>query len=239
MSALLASFPAAGSGGRTLEVLQELAVRRGMSYVALPNPPSADALASGRWWADSAEELRRAAATGTSRQVVLVGHCMGGLSAIRLSDGLAAALGMPVSVLAINTPCPDAAGRIPTMSQSTDAEIATVLAHDGFPQDLLDDEDMLAEIAEGLRDDARVADRIATWIGTAGRFEALHVLSTRGDFFIPPQACAGWWQRVEGEFHLIVADGGHTIDEGSVDVLERAIDGVLACSRSSLKARIA
>ncbi|GIF12954.1 alpha/beta fold hydrolase [Actinoplanes teichomyceticus] len=234
MSALLASFPAAGSGGKTLQVLEELAVRRGMTYLALPNPPSIADLDSGRWSAACAERLRRAGAGAD--QVILVGHCMGGLSAIRLSDGLAATLGIPVSVLAINTPCPDPAGRIPTMSEFTDAQIATVLAHDGFPQDLLDDEDMLAEIAEGLRDDARVADTIAAWVAGAGRFRALHVLSTRGDHFIPPRACTGWWDRVQGEFQMTVADGGHTIDEESVDVLERVLDGVLARSRSFLKA---
>jgi surfactin synthase thioesterase subunit len=228
MSALIASFPAAGSGGETLGQLEKLAVRRGMAYLALANPPSIDAFASGQWQAESVEELRRAAATSSAPGVILVGHCMGGFSAVRLSDGLGAVLGLPVSILLINTPCPDLAGRIPTMSQFSDAQIADVLAHDGFPQDLLDDEDMLGEIADGLRNDARVADRVAEWVSTAGTFEALHVLATRGDFFIPPEHCAEWWARVKGEFHLTVANGGHTIDDDSVRVLERAVDCVLA-----------
>jgi surfactin synthase thioesterase subunit len=153
---------------------------------------------------------------------------MGGLSAVRLSAGLDAQLGLPVRLLVVNTPCPDATGRIPTMSHFSDAEIADVLAHDGFPQDLLDDEDMLAEIAAGLRADATVADRLAEWVGSAGDLDSLHVLSTRGDRFIPPEQCAGWWQRVSREFQLTIAEGGHTLDEAAAGVLDRALDAVLA-----------
>ena len=227
---LIASFPAAGSGGSTLEQLEKLAVRRGLAYLALSNPESIDALASGDWQAESVEEIRRAADQASAGRVILVGHCMGGLSAVRLSDGLGAAIARPVRVLALNAPCPDSAGRIPTMSAFSDAEIAAVLARDGFPQELLDDEDMLAEIAAGLREDATVADRLAEWINSVGDLDTLHVLSTRGDTFIPPEHCAGWWQRVSGEFHLTVAEGGHALDESSVGILESAIDSVRAAA---------
>lgn len=231
--ALIASFPAAGSGGVTLEQLEKITVQRGMAYLALPNPPSLDAVESGQWQAQSAEAVRAAVEQASAGQVVLVGHCMGGLSAIRLADGLGARLGLPVRVLAINTPCPDSAGRIPTMTHLSDAEIGEVLAHDGFPQDLLDDEDMLEEIADGLRQEAVVADRLAEWVGTAGDLDALHVLSTRGDFFIPPEHCAPWQQRVSGEFQLTITPGGHGIDEASKGLLERALDSAVACARAA------
>jgi surfactin synthase thioesterase subunit len=171
--------------------------------------------------------LRQAADDAGAGRVVLVGHCMGALSAVRLSDGLAAELGRPVGVLGINAPCPDPAGRIPTMSRYSDAEIAELLAHDGFPQELLDDEDMLAEIADGLRRDATVADRLAEQVAAAGALDTLHVLSTRGDRFIPPEHCAGWWRRVSGAFHLTVAEGGHALDATTVGILEHALDQVV------------
>lgn len=231
-TALIASFPAAGSGGTTLEQLEKLAVRRGMSHLALANPESPGALASGAWQAESADRIRRAAEQASAGRVLLFGHCMGGLSAVRLSDGLAPALGLPVALLVVNTPCPDSAGRIPTMSGFSDTEIAEVLAHDGFPQELLDDEDMLAEIAEGLREDAVVADRLAEWVAAADTFDTLHVLSTRGDTFIPPERCAGWRERVSGEFQLTVTHGGHAIDESLAGVLERAVDAVTAAVRA-------
>ena len=225
---LMASFPAAGASGTTGEQLEKLAVRRGMAYLAMPNPASVDALESGRWLEESADEIRRAVYQAPAARVILVGHCMGGLSAVRLADGLGRGLAQPVRVLAINTPCPDSSGRIPTMSRLSDAEIAQVLAHDGFPQDLLDDEDMLAEIADGLREDAKVADRLAEWVNSAGDLETLHVLSTRGDRFIPPDQCAPWRRRVSGEFQLTIVNGGHAIDEELADVLKRAIDSVMA-----------
>lgn len=224
---LVAAFPAAGSGGETLRQVEERAVRRGMAFVAMTNPPSIEALTSGRWQAGSVGELRRTAARVSARRVVLVGHCMGGLSALRLGADLDAALALTVSVLLINTPCPGPDGRIPTMSKMSDAQIADLLARDDFPQDLLDDEDMLAEIAEGLRSDARVADRIAEWVAATSTFPALHVLSTRGDSFVPPQFCTGWWTRTLGEFRLTVADGGHTIDAKSADAFDRAITALL------------
>lgn len=229
---LVAAFPAAGSGGETLRQMAELAVQRGMAFLALTNPPSIEALTSGEWQADTVEELRRGVARGSAQRVVLIGHCMGGLSALRLFDGLGAVLGLPVSVLLVNTPCPDSDGRIPTMSKMSDARIADLLAHDDFPRELLDDEDMLAEIADGLRADARVADQIAEWVSVTGTFPALHVLSTRGDSFVPPQFCTGWWTRTLGEFRLTVADGGHTIDAHSADAFDRAITAVLDSARA-------
>jgi surfactin synthase thioesterase subunit len=225
---LIASFPAAGAGGTTLEQLEKLAARRGMAYVAIANPESIDALRSGAWQAESTDQIRRAAEQAASGRVILVGHCMGGLSAVRLSDGLGSRLALPFAMLVINTPCPDSAGRIPTMSQFSDAEIAEVLAHDGFPQELLDDEDMLAEIADGLREDAMVADQLAEWISSAADLDALHVLATRGDTFIPPEQCAAWRHRVSREFQLLIADGGHALDEAVIGILERAIDAVVA-----------
>ncbi|HEY5832841.1 thioesterase II family protein [Streptomyces sp.] len=231
---LIASFPAAGSGGTTLEQLEKLAARRGMAYVAMSNPASTDSLESGEWQAESIEEIRRAVDQASAGRVILVGHCMGGLSAVRLSEGVASGLALPVRVLGINTPCPDSTGRIPTMSQFSDAEVAEVLAHDGFPQDLLDDEDMLAEIADGLRKDATVADRLAEWVNSAGDLETLHVLSTRGDVFIPPEQCAPWRHRVSGEFQLTITKGGHSLDEALIGVLERAIDSVRASARAEV-----
>lgn len=229
---LIVAFPAAGSGGSTLEQLEDLAVRRGLAYVALSNPGSIDALELGEWHAQSVNGLLQAADRASATRVIMVGHCMGGLSAIRFGDGLSSRLALPVSLLVVNTPCPDASGRIPTMSDFSDAEIAEVLAHDGFPQDLLDDEDILAEIADGLRADATVADRLAAWVARADDLETLHVLSTRGDHFIPPEKCVGWGNRVSGEFHLMITPGGHQIDEASVGVLERALDAVRACPQT-------
>lgn len=225
---LVLSFPAAGAGGTTLDQLEKLAARRGMAYLALRNPAAVEVLASGEWQARCVEKVGRALEEERAGRMILIGHCMGGLSAIRLCEGLAVDLGRPAELLIINTPCPDSSGRIPTMSRLTDAEIAEILRHDGFPQDLLEDEDMLAEIAGGLREDASVADRLAEWIDSATPLGTLHVLSTRGDTFIPPEHCAAWRDRVSGEFHLTIANGGHTIDESLTGVLERAVDAVLA-----------
>lgn len=229
---LLASFPAAGAGGTTLEQLEKLAARRAMAYVAMSNPASIDVLESGQWQRESVDQIRHAVDEASADLVILAGHCMGGLSAVRVSDALGAGLAVPVRVLVVNTPCPDSEGRIVTMSQLPDAEIAALLAHDGFPQDLLDDEDMLAEIANGLREDARVADHLAEWVHSAGDLETLHVLSTRGDTFIPPELCAGWRHRVSGEFQLTIATGGHAVDEESAGVLERAVNSVIAAARA-------
>lgn len=230
---LLAAFPAAGAGGSTEEQFQKLAARRGMAYVAMSNPASLDVLESGKWQGESIDEIRRAADQASAGHVILAGHCMGGLSAVRLSDGLGSLLALPIRVLLVNTPCPDSSGRIPTISQLPDAGIAEILAHDGFPQDLLDDEDMLAEIADGLRADAEVADRLAEWVSAAEGFETLHVLSTRGDTFAPPAWCSGWQYRVSCEFQLMIADGGHSIDETSAGLLERAIESVVASARAA------
>jgi surfactin synthase thioesterase subunit len=225
---LLVSFPAAGAGGATLEQVEKLALRRGMAYLAASNPESVEALDSGQWQERSTEEIRRAADQASAGRVLLFGHCMGGLSAISLADGLGARLDLPVTLLVVNTPCPDSAGRIPTMSRFSDAEIAHVLAQDGFPRELLDDEDLLPEIAEGLREDAVVADRLAERLGAAGGIEDLHLLSTRGDAFIPPETCVGWRDRVAREFHLTITPGGHTIDETLAGVLERAVESAAA-----------
>ncbi|HET9896825.1 MAG TPA: alpha/beta fold hydrolase [Streptosporangiaceae bacterium] len=229
---LIASFPAAGSGGVTLEQLEKLAARRGMTYLEMSNPAAADAFLCGEWLAKSAGEIQRAVERVAPSRVILVGHCMGGLSAIRLSYALRPDLARPVRVLVVNTPCPDPAGRIPTMSHFSDAEIAAVLAHDGFPQELLDDEDMLAEIADGLRQDATVADRIAEWLSSADDVESLNVLATRGDPFIRPEDCAAWRNRVSGEFTLTIVNGGHAIDATLIGVLERAIDAVIASAQA-------
>lgn len=231
---LIASFPAAGAGGTTLEQLEKLAVRREMGYVAMSNPASIDVLVSGQWQSESIDELRRAVDQASAARVILVGHCMGGLSAIRLLEGLSSRLAVPVSVLVVNTPCPDSSGRIPTMSRLSDVEIAEVLAHDGFPQDLLDKDYLLAEIADGLREDAVIADRLAEWVDSAGDLDTLHVVSTRGDTFIPPEQCAGWRNRVSGEFHLTIAPGGHALDDRSIGVLERALDSVLAAAHAEV-----
>lgn len=231
---LIAAFPAAGAGGATFDQLEKLAVRRGMAYLALSNPASIDALESGEWQAEVIGEIRRAVDETPARRVMLFGHCMGGLSAVRLSDGLSSRLELPVGLLIVNTPCPDSLGRIPTMSHFSDAEIAQVLARDGFPQELLDDEDMLAEVADGLREDAMIADGLAQWVASAGDLEDLHVLSTRGDTFIPSEQGAAWRHRVSREFHLTVAPGGHALDEESIQVLERALDSLLACVQAEV-----
>ncbi|HEY0640147.1 MAG TPA: alpha/beta fold hydrolase [Pseudonocardiaceae bacterium] len=225
---LIAAFPAGGAGGTTVDTLRELAGRRGMAFAALTNASSTEVLGSGAWQEESAGELRRLADSTTARRVVLVGHCMGGLSAVRLAAGLGPGFGRPVGVLVVNTPCPDDLGRIPTMSGYTDAEIAETLRRDGFPEEVLEDEDMLAEVADGLRRDAEVADRLAEWVSATGQLETLHVLSTRGDRFIPPEQCAAWRHRVHGDFHLTITAGGHALDAESAPALERALDGLLS-----------
>jgi surfactin synthase thioesterase subunit len=222
---LTVSFPAAGAGSTTFRWLVEAAARRGAAYLSLSNPPSIDALDSGRWLAEAAEEVRRAAHRAHS--VVLVGHSMGGLSAIRLSQ----ALGMPVRVLLLNTPCPDAEGRIPTMSGCTDAEIAAILAGDGFPAEVLDDDELLAEVAAGVRSDARVADRLAEWVNSAGDIAHLQVLTTNDDTFIGTERCAQWRKRVAGNCELTEAAGGHMLDGTPVDVLEKVMDSVIASAQ--------
>jgi surfactin synthase thioesterase subunit len=231
---LIAFFPAAGSGGTTLEQLEKLAIRRGLALAALSNPASIDVVESGQWQAESIDEILSAVDHASVSPVILVGHCMGGLSAIRLSGDLCSRLARPVRVLLVNTPCPDSGGRIPTMSHFTDAEIAQVLAHDGFPPEVLDDEDMLAEVADGLREEAKVADRLAEWVSSARDLETLYVLSTRGDTFSSPEVCAGWRHRVSGELQLTIAPGGHSLDEKSINVLERAIDSVIAAAQAEL-----
>jgi surfactin synthase thioesterase subunit len=232
-SGLLAFFPSAGAGGSTQQEFQKVASARGIAYVAMPNPATLDVLDSGKWHDESIDEIRDATDRVSARYVILAGHCMGGLSAVRLADDLGSLLALPVRVLLVNTPCPDSSGLIPTMSQLPDAGIAEILTDGGFPQDLLDDEDMLAEIADGLRADAEVADRLAEWVSAVEGFQTLHVLSTRGDSFVPPAWCSGWQHRVSGEFQLLIADGGHSIDETSAGLLERAVDSVAASARAA------
>lgn len=232
-SSLLVAFPAAGSGGTTLEQLEKLAARRGMGFLPLPNPPTAEAVDSGGWQRECLTELSRALDDTGATRALLAGHCMGGFSALRLRDFLARHGGRPTGVLLINTPCPDGEGRIPTMSELPDDDIARILAHEGFPQDLLDDEDVLAEVADRLRTEASVADGLVRWLHTDGTPpEVLHVLSTRGDFFVPPRYCVTWHERVRGEVHVTVADGGHAIDAPLAGLLEKSVDAALADIRT-------
>lgn len=216
---LIVSFPAAGAGGTTFRWLAEIAAELGAAHVCLANPPSIDVLESGRWQEETAEEIRRAADRAGAHHVVLVGHSMGGLSAIQLS----APLGVPVRVLVLNTPCPDAEGRIPTMSGCSDAEIGAILTGDGFPPEILDYEDLLAEVAAGVRADAKVADRLAERVNSAGDIAHLHVLATTGDTFIGTERCAEWGKRVSGDFDLTEAGGGHMLDGTPVDDLRNVV----------------
>ncbi|MFF3976182.1 thioesterase II family protein [Streptomyces sp. NPDC055808] len=223
-------FPAAGGGGATLALLRDIAAARGMTVLTLSNADSVADFESGRWQDRAVREVQRAVAQVSGRRIVLAGHSMGGLSAICLHAALGTRIGVPTRVLVINTPCPDSSGRIPTMSHLPDRAIAQVLAHDGFPQELLDDEDMLAEIAHGLRRDAVVADRLAEWIGSDGDLGQLHVLSGRDDRFIPPECCAAWRHRVTEEFQLTVTPAGHALDATRTAVVERTFDGLLAAT---------
>ncbi|MFJ6665351.1 thioesterase II family protein [Streptomyces sp. NPDC091383] len=225
---LCVCFPAAGGGGAPLTLMSDAAARLGLTVLALPNAESVTDLDSGDWERRSVEAVRRAADRGAARRVVLAGHSMGGLSAIRLLPALGMRGSRPIGALVINTPCPDSSGRIPTMSRLPDPEIARILAHDGFPQEVLDDENMLAEIATGLRGDTVVADRLADRLDPADRLTDLHVLCGRDDRFIPPERCAAWAGRVAGEFHLTVVPGGHSPDPAWAPALDRALTGVLA-----------
>ncbi|MYU24116.1 alpha/beta fold hydrolase [Streptomyces sp. SID8352] len=230
---LLVAFPAAGSGGTTLEQLEKLAARQGMDFLSLPNPPTSDAVESGQWQRQCLTDLVRTLDGTGATLTLLVGHCMGGFSALRLRGLFAEHTGHPTGVLLINTPCPDGEGRIPTMSELPDDGIARILAHEGFPQDLLDDEDVLAEVADRLRSEASVADGLARWLRTEDEpLDLLHVLSTRGDFFIPPRHCVTWHERVRGEVHLTVADGGHAIDASLAGLLEKCVHAALAGTRT-------
>lgn len=232
---LVASFPAAGGGGATQEHLEKHAARRGLACAAVPNPHCVEVLGSGEWHEQAIDEIEHAADRASADRVVLAGHSMGGLAAIVLSGDIEARIGRPVRVLAVNTPCPDQAGRIPTMSGLSDTEIAGILAQDGFPPELLEDDDLLAEIASGLRKETRVADRLAALVSAAGDLSALHVLSLRGDKFIPPERCAAWRHRVVGEFQLTIAEGSHTISEVSSGSLGRALDSAVASVEAMLR----
>ncbi|MCD9901168.1 hypothetical protein LUR56_16630 [Streptomyces sp. MT29] len=116
---LLIAFPAAGSGGTTMEQLEKLAALRGMGFLALKNPPSDEAVESGSWQRDCLDQVSGALQADGGGPTLLAGHCMGGFSALRLRDELTAHTGRPAPVLLLNTPCPDGQGRIPTMSALT------------------------------------------------------------------------------------------------------------------------
>ncbi|MGW8379020.1 thioesterase domain-containing protein [Streptomyces sp. ODS28] len=224
-SGLIVSFPAAGH--TRLAQMEKIAARRGAAHLSLRNPASVAALQSGEWSEHCLAEAGRARAGAPGGHVLLAGHSMGGLSAVTLRAALAARLGRPPELLLVNTPCPDSSGRIPTMSHMKDTEIAEILARDGFPQDLLDDEGTLAEIADGLREDAVVADHLAERTASHAPLDTLHVLSARGDAFIPAERCAAWDEHVSGDFHLTFANGGHSLDAPLTDALARAVDAVL------------
>jgi surfactin synthase thioesterase subunit len=225
---LVVSFPAAGAGSTTFRWLARAAGERGAVHLPLANASSVDELDSGRWAEGAAEQVRHAAQRSDARYVVLVGHSMGGLSALQLSTELGPTIGVPVRVLLLNTPCPDERGRIPTMSRCTDAEIAAILSGDGFPPEVLGDEELLAEVAAGVRADAKVADRLAERVNARGKAQQLWVLATRDDAFIGTARCAEWRHRVSGEFDLVAADGGHMLDRTPVDILARVVDSVIA-----------
>ncbi|MEU3030180.1 thioesterase II family protein [Streptomyces incarnatus] len=233
---LCVCFPAAGGGGAPLALMRDAAARLGLTALALPNAESVTDLDSGQWERRSVEAIRRAADQGAARRLVLAGHSMGGLSAIRLLPALGVRETRPIGALVINTPCPDSSGRIPTMSRLPDPEIARILAHDGFPQEVLDDENMLAEIAHGLRGDTVVADRLAERLDPADHLTGLHVLCGRDDRFIPPERCAAWAHRVSGEFRLTVVPGGHSPDPTWAAALGRALTGVLATTPATKEA---
>ncbi|MFI6036034.1 hypothetical protein ACIBBD_18060 [Streptomyces sp. NPDC051315] len=118
------------------------------------------------------------------------------------------------------------------MTQLSNPEIAQVLAHDGFPPELLDDEDMPAEIAHGLRADAAVADRLAERISPTGRLTDPHVLCGRAERFIPTERRAARAHRASGEFQPTVVPGRHSLDATRTAAVGRAPAGALAATRT-------
>lgn len=223
---LIAFLPAGGAGGRTQEQLERLADRRGMAFLALPNAKSVQALDSGEWLTECSAALGRGVEQAGAGLAILVGHCLGGLSALHLVESADRRFEVPTRVLLINAPCPDQSGVVPSMAQLSDADIGKVLALDDFPEELLEDEDILAEIADGLRADALVADRLAELLSAVDRLDTLHLLCTRGDGFVSPEQCATWRHRVAGEFHLTIADGGHSVDDASIVLIERILESM-------------
>lgn len=217
-------FPAAGSGGSTLDCSRELADQLECTLVELPNPSSSGELISGRWANEVGRLIGVQAAPDGDVRLVLVGHCMGGLSAFALTSLMRAADPRArVGALLVNTPYPSGDGQIPTMSALSDSAIGALLGAEGFPQELIDDVDMLEEIATGLRAEATVADSVASWVHHRTDRVPLHALSTRGDPFISPGHCEGWMHRSCGLFLWTVCEGGHAITEATSTVLRGAI----------------
>ena len=226
---LIASFPAAGAGSTSLAWLTPIAAARGAQHLPLATPSSTAEFHSGRWLDGVVDAVGGAAGRTGADSVVLVGHSMGGLAALLAARALRA--DFPVGVLGINPPCPDAEGRIPTMSASDDAEIARILGGDGFPVELLDDEELLAEVADGVRADAGVADELAVRVAGMGDVGPLCVLATRGDAFIGVRHCLRWRERCRSGLDLIEADGSHMLTGTPGHILERAVDSVVASVR--------
>jgi surfactin synthase thioesterase subunit len=117
------------------------------------------------------------------------------------------------------------------MSGCSDAEIAAILSGDGFPPEILEDEELLAEVAAGVRADAEVADRLAEWVNSVGDLAHLHVLATTGDTFIGTERCAQWRKRVSGNFDLTEAGGGHMLDGTPADVLRNVVHSVITAAQ--------
>lgn len=223
---LIASFPAAGAGSGTFQWLADAAARRGADYRAMANPPSTTAVADGTWRADAAADLRNAVQRSGARRVVLVGHSMGGLSAVCLAEDVGTTPDTHVAVLVLNTPCPDEWGRIPTLSSCSDAEIGTVLQGSSLGPDVLGDPELLAEVAAHVRSDAQVADRLA--LEAVGvEIDVLHVVATRGDTLIATDRCEAWRHCVVGGFHLASIDGDHMALDAPPGALDRALTSVL------------
>ncbi|WP_170837616.1 alpha/beta fold hydrolase [Actinopolyspora xinjiangensis] len=233
IESLIVSFPAAGAGSTTFQWLESCAARRGAVYVSMLNADSVDALVSRDWHEGTLDEIQQVVDRTRPEQVVLVGHSMGGLSAFCLSHDLGSRIARPIGTLLINTPCPDAEGRIPTMSECSDSEIGEMLADDGFPEDLISDKEMLSEVSAGLRSDANVADFLAVSVSETNTIGNLHVLATRDDRFIGTSRCAMWRDWASHEFHLIVEHGGHMLNGTPFATLERTVGSVIASVRGA------
>jgi surfactin synthase thioesterase subunit len=225
---LVVSFPAAGVGDSMAGWLTGPAAEHpGAVYLPLPNPGCLDELTSDDWRQETLSQIQHAVVDSAADRVVLVGHCLGGLSALYLVDEVRSRCAVPTALVVVNTPCPDGEGRVPSLVDSTDQEIGKLLAADGFPTEVLEDEDMLTEVADRVRDGAQLGDWIAQRLHMAGTMSALTVLSTRGDAFIGVECCADWRTRVLGEFNLTIVDGRHTLDDASMGVLARLLDSAI------------
>jgi len=226
---LVVSFPAAGVGDSMAGWLTGPAAEcSGAGYLPLPNPGCLEELISDDWRRRTLSQIQHAVTEAAVDRVILVGHCLGGLSALYLVDEVRSRCAVPTALVVVNTPCPDGEGRVPSLAGSTDQEIGEVLAADGFPTEVLEDEDMLAEVADRVRDGARLGDWISRRLHAAGAPPALTVLSTRRDAFIGVEHCAAWRNRVLGEFNLTIVDGRHTLDDASMGVLARLLDSAIS-----------